>query len=149
MESGDEKKGRETLSRMAYEAQLLQGQGRALEQQVGALADGAAQLNVAIDSLKSLKGGDGGAALVPLGAGTMVRAKLTGEKKVLIDVGAGVVVEKELGDAIAVLEKRLEEAEGARGGVERDMLAVSRRLQAIDGEARGLMQKLKMMPGEE
>lgn len=144
----EEEKGREALSKMAYEAQLLQGQGRALEQQVGALTEGAAQLNVALDSLKSFKNGGAGAALVPLGAGAMVRAKLAGEGKVLIDIGAGVVVEKGLEEAIAILEKRLEEAEGARGGAERDMLAVSRRLQAIDTEARGLMRKLKMMPGE-
>lgn len=142
-----EQEGREELARMAYEAQLLQGQGRALEQQVGALSEGTAQLGIAIESLRSLKVAEG-SALIPLGAGAMVRAKLAGEGKVLVDAGAGVVVEKGLEDAIALLEKRLKETDEARGGIERNMSEIARRLQELDGEARGLMRRLKMVPQE-
>jgi len=146
-ESAEEKRGREQLSRMAYEAQLLQGQGRALEQQVGMLAEGAAQLSAALESLKSLKSG-GGAALVPLGGGAMAKADIRGGESVLIDVGAGVVVEMGLDEAVSTVDKRLKDAERTKAGAERDMLTLTRRLQVIDSEARGLMQKLNIMPGE-
>jgi len=147
-ESAEEKRGREQLSRMAYEAQLLQGQGRALEQQMGALSEGIAQLGVAIESLKSMKAAGSGNALVPIGGGAMVRAKLENGGKVLLDIGAGVVAEKDIGEAVVILEKRLSETEKARGGAEREIATLSRRLQAIDHDARALMHKLKLTPGE-
>jgi len=147
MAEAGEKNDREELSRMAYEAQVLQGQGQALQQQLGILQESVAQLEVALESVKSLKTAKG-SSLVPLGGGAMVRAKLESEGKVLIDVGAGVVVEKEIDDAVVVIEARLKEAEKTKAGAERDMMKVSQRLQVLDGAARGLMRKLNMVPGE-
>ncbi|MEM4312377.1 MAG: prefoldin subunit alpha [Nitrososphaerales archaeon] len=50
-------------------------------------------------------------ALVPIGAGAFIYTNLSKVEKVVIGVGADVIIEKSKEDAIAYLEKRLKELE--------------------------------------
>jgi prefoldin alpha subunit len=51
----------------------------------------------------------GSEVLLPLGGSTYIEANITNPSKVLFDIGAGVVTEKESTDAISKIDKRLEE----------------------------------------
>jgi len=66
----------------------------------------------AVSTLEFLKGTEGEVnALISLGGGIYAYSDIKESKKVLVDVGSGVVVEKDVENAIEFLRKRLEEIE--------------------------------------
>ncbi|HDN17649.1 prefoldin subunit alpha [Candidatus Bathyarchaeota archaeon ex4484_205] len=52
--------------------------------------------------------------LVNLGGGVYASAKLSNSSKILVDVGTGVIVEKDYESVIQLLDKRIKELEDAR-----------------------------------
>lgn len=64
-------------------------------------------------------------ALVPIGAGLHVRARVVGDAPVVTPVGAGYAVDHDLPDARAALQRRLAETQGAleTAGQQADRLA--------------------------
>ena len=65
----------------------------------------------AIEALQSLKEQAGGIVLLPLGGGTTIRVRVEDPEKVLVNIGADVVVERANADAQAFLQDRLAELE--------------------------------------
>jgi prefoldin alpha subunit len=66
----------------------------------------------AVSTLEFLKGAEGEVnALISLGGGIYAYSDIKESKKVLVDVGSGVVVEKDVESAMEFLKKRLEEIE--------------------------------------
>ncbi|MCS7130194.1 MAG: prefoldin subunit alpha [Archaeoglobaceae archaeon] len=66
----------------------------------------------AISTLEFLKSSDKEInALMSLGGGIYAYSEIKESKKVLVDIGSGVVVEKEIESAISFVKKRLEEVE--------------------------------------
>ncbi len=64
----------------------------------------------AVSTLEFLKGTEGEVnALISLGGGIYAYSDIKESKKVLVDVGSGVVVEKDVEGALEFLKKRLEE----------------------------------------
>jgi len=66
----------------------------------------------AISTLEFLKGTEGAVnALISLGGGIYAYSDIRESKKVLVDIGSGVVVEKDVENALEFMKKRLEEVE--------------------------------------
>ena len=137
---------RARLSRMAYEAQLLQGQGQTLQQQLAQFRETASQLGISIESLRSIAKGKKVEMLVPVGAGAMVHARVERPDTALIEIGAGVVIEKDVEGAISLLEKRLAAVNEAGARAENEMIRVSKKLDVLDREARELMRRMGVVP---
>lgn len=135
---------RDKLQQLAYEAQVIQGQGQGMQEQMAFLGATTEQLTAAIESLKSLgeKKGNAGTGYVPVGAGVFAPARVSCET-VLVDVGSGVMVEKPLDEALAFIEARLKEAMGAQEKAQLTAVRAGQRLRAIDMEARGLIEKMR------
>ena len=134
---------RDRLQRLAYEAQVLQSQGRGVQEQLGALSMTLVQIQAASESLKVLKEKAGDSqCLVPIGAGAFAPASI-GNGKVLVDIGAGVIVEKTYDEALSILEARGKEMAKAQEEMQRSAKLVNTRLQALDAEARGLVEKMR------
>lgn len=139
--------GREQLERLAYEARMLEQQRQIISQSMMQMQESAVQLNVAIESIKSL-GKKGAKSFVPIGAGAMVPAKVDAGN-VFVEVGAGVVLEMGPEAAVSILESRLKKVSNLQAVAEMDVQKAAQRLQAIDVEARGLMRKLEPSMREE
>ncbi len=60
---------------------------------------------ITVDQLHNVD--DNSSLLMPIGAGTFINASLTNASSVLIGVGAGVVIEKNVDEAIVKLEERM------------------------------------------
>jgi prefoldin alpha subunit len=71
----------------------------------------------AIESLKSLNQQPTSDALVPIGMGTYVQTKISSSDKIVLNIGAGVAVEKNSDSAINYLEVRIKEIEVALNDV--------------------------------
>ncbi|MBN1194952.1 MAG: prefoldin subunit alpha [Methanomicrobiaceae archaeon] len=65
----------------------------------------------AIDTLKSLDETGNDAVLLPVGGGASLRVKILDQKKVLLNIGSDVVVERENNDVITYLQDRITEME--------------------------------------
>jgi len=52
---------------------------------------------------------EGDEVLMPIGGSSFVRAKVVNGNKVLIGVGSGITVEKDVGDAMQVIDTRMQE----------------------------------------
>lgn len=67
----------------------------------------------AIDSLREMNEKKEYSALVPVGMGTFVKSKISSEDKIVLNVGAGIAIEKDKDSAINFLESRIKEIEVA------------------------------------
>lgn len=67
----------------------------------------------AIESIKSLNQKSESDTLIPIGMGTYVPTKISSTNKIVLNVGAGVAVEKDFPSAINYLEARIKEIEVA------------------------------------
>lgn len=92
------------------ELQLLNSQMQQIQQQVQTADMQASEMNRLAASLEEAKSiNKGQELLVPLGQGIFMRAKAEDLKHVIMSVGADVVVEKTLDEAIEIVNKQLAE----------------------------------------
>lgn len=95
----------------------------------------------AISSLKENKIGK--EILVPVGSNSFVRAELRDNKKVIVDIGAGISVEKTIEDAREILESRDKELEDTRNRIQDKINEMNRKLLEMDSLSRRLIQELQ------
>ncbi len=129
----------EKLNRLAYEARVYQQQMGVLEQQAEMLAASANEMRATIETLKALST-NRKSAMVPLGAGIYGKGAGIKPDVVLVNVGAGIIAEKGVDDAIAFLEMRLKSNDELSQKIGKGMGEMNARLQKIDAEARRLVE---------
>jgi len=69
------------------------------------------ETTAAIQSIKSLNEKPESETLVPIGMGTYVPTKISSTQKIVLNIGAGIAVEKDFASAINYLEARIKEVE--------------------------------------
>ena len=96
--------------------QYLQEYGQQAEifvQQLQMLENGRMEALAAIESLEQMLVAEDGTVLLQIGGGVSVRAKVADPEKVLIAIGAEVVVERSNKDAVEFLKERIMEMEAS------------------------------------
>ena len=96
--------------------QYLQEYGQQAEifvQQLQLLENGRMEALAAIESLEDMLITDDGTVLLQIGGGASVRAKVVDPEKVLIAIGAEVIVERSNKDAVEFLKERVMEMEAS------------------------------------
>ena len=91
-------------------------------EQINYLQDMIAQMQQNIDDIDSLKSdlteaeriSPGQDIMAPIANGIFVKAKLESTKKLLINIGRGIVVEKTIPETISLLDRQKAEIDGAR-----------------------------------
>jgi prefoldin alpha subunit len=84
----------------------------------------------ALDTIRSLGSEKPEEILTPVGAGVLLRGKPPNSERILINVGANVVLEKNRDDAAVILEKRIEEFEQSMIAVATQRNQIAQRLEA-------------------
>jgi prefoldin alpha subunit len=116
--------------------QHLQSEAEAVQRKIVELEIIDSQLEKTIESLEFFNSLDGNVeALMNLGGGVFAYVDVKNAKKMLVDVGAGVVVEKEVGDAIEFLKKK-------RDAIQQDVTKLEGLLNQIIERARVIQQEL-------
>ena len=69
--------------------------------------------NSAIKSIQELKANPDSESLVPIGMGTFIKTKSMPDEKIVVNVGAGVAIEKDHVSALNYLESKIKELEVA------------------------------------
>lgn len=96
------------------------------------------------DALKNLSQESTTTSLVPLGTGVYVKSSISPVEKVLVNIGAGVVIEKKKEDAQNFIEQRIKEFELATKQLSSQKQQISHRMMEIQDTVNsyvGQMQK--------
>ena len=103
----------EKTQQLLYQMQMLEGYFSELIQKEQAIISVFREASSAVVSLKAIDNKTDSETLVPLGLGTFVKTKLIPNQKLILNVGAGVAIEKDQNYAINFLESRLKEMQVA------------------------------------
>jgi len=108
--SSNKELSKEDIQKMSTQFQQLQYQADALSEQLNMVSASLADSGKAIDTITSFEGvEDGHEILIPIGMGTNIMAKLSKPDTVIMEIGAGISLEKDLENAKKSLEIQKEE----------------------------------------
>ncbi len=103
----------EQAQQLMQQMQMLETYFSDLSQREGTFLNVLREATAAIESIKSLSQKSESETLVPIGMGTYVPTKISSNSKIILNIGAGVAVEKDFPSAINFLEARIKEIEVA------------------------------------
>jgi prefoldin alpha subunit len=103
----------EKAQQLMQQMQMLETYFVDLSQREGTLYGVLREAAAAIESIRSLSQKSDSEALVPIGMGTFVKAKISSNDKFILNIGADISLEKDSTSAINYLEARIKEIEMA------------------------------------
>ena len=92
---------------------MLEGHLSELTQREGTIMSIIREASSAIQSLKTIDTKTDNETLVPVGLGTFIKTKMIPNEKLILNIGAGIAIEKDKDSAINFLELRLKEMQVA------------------------------------
>ena len=98
---------------LLYQMQMMEGYLSELTQKEGTIMSIIREASSAIQSLKTIDTKTDNETLVPVGLGTFIKTKTVPNEKLILNIGAGIAVEKDKDSAINFLELRLKEMQVA------------------------------------
>ncbi|VVB73595.1 Prefoldin subunit alpha [uncultured archaeon] len=122
---------------LAAEANYHQRYAQDIQNQMQALNQVEAEMDRTLQALASLK--DGKSSMFNIGSGVFVRGELKQVNRLMLNVGANVMVEKDPAGATEFLNEKKKELADARQELLQSMHAISSRLKEIDDEARRIL----------
>ncbi|MGQ9787705.1 MAG: prefoldin subunit alpha [Candidatus Hadarchaeaceae archaeon] len=140
---------RERLQRLLTEMNDGQAMLELLRQQLSTLVGSLSELKMTVDALKFLKDTPTSTdILVPLGSDTYIPAKFLTAERVLVGLGADVMVERTVEEATKILEAKIAEVEKAVEQTRAELKKVEERIEAIKPEAEKLLIKAREATGK-
>ena len=103
----------EQAEQLMQQMQMLETYFSDLSQREGTFLNIMREAVASIESIKSLDQKPESETLVPIGMGTYVSTKIMSNTKIVMNIGAGIAVEKDFPSAINYLEARIKEVEVA------------------------------------
>ena len=134
---------KQRLEALVNELNTYQGQAEVLQQQIDTLNATITELQVAMDTLETVKGEDNKETLVPIGAGSFLITELKNTEEVIIGLGAGVAVKKTVDDAKETIAEQKKELEELKEKMASDLQKITEYIMQRTPEAEELMQKVE------
>jgi prefoldin alpha subunit len=110
------------VRQLATEIRILEGSIGALQSRLDIVRAAINEVTLAfntLDGLKNMKEGD--STLVPVGASSYVRMQVADSKKLVMGIGAGAAMEKDVESSVTELKGRLEELDKARTSIQQQL----------------------------
>lgn len=101
----------EQAQQLMYQMQMLENYFGELTQKEESLIRIIGEASSAIESIKSISEKPESSTLVPIGMGSFVKAKISSDDKFILNLGAGVAIEKDKNSTINFIEARIKEME--------------------------------------
>lgn len=130
MASSTQVKEEDIVRQLAAEIRVLEGSISVLQSRFDIVRAAISEVTLAHNTLDGVKKlNDGESTLVPVGAGSYIRMQLADSKKLIMGIGAGVAVEKDVESSVTELKTRLEELEKARTAIQQQLEQTASRYQ--------------------
>jgi prefoldin alpha subunit len=123
-------KEEDVVRQLASEIRILEGSIGVLQSRLDIVRAAINEVTLAyntLDGVKNIKEGE--STLVPVGAGSYIRMQIGDSKKMIMGVGAGVAMEKDVESSIEELKVRLQELEKARTSIQQQLDQTATRYQ--------------------
>ena len=134
---------REAFRTLAVELQILEGTAETVQARLNLVNAALTELNIARMTLEGVEKETSDASLfVPIGGGSFIKGKLESNDKVIVGAGAGVSIERSLGEAKQTLQNRIGEMEKTRTALQQQLVQVVGRIQEDRDKLQGLSVKL-------
>ncbi len=130
----------EQAQQLMQQMQMLETYFSDLSQREGTFMNVLREATATIESIKSLNQKSDSETLVPIGMGTYIPTKISSNNKIILNIGAGVAVEKDFDSAINYLEARIKEIEIALQDNAAKKQDAAARLEQCRGQINQLMQ---------
>lgn len=98
---------------LLQQMQMLENMFAELSQKENSIGNIIRDANSAIKSIQEIKTNPDSESLVPIGMGTFIKTKNIPNEKIVVNVGAGVAIEKDHDSALNYLESKIKELEVA------------------------------------
>ena len=128
----------EDVQKMLQQAQMLEGYYAEMVQREESMYGIIRDTTAAIEAVRAVSGKAETETLLPVGQGTFVKAKISSADKLVLNVGAGVVLEKDSAYTLNYLEARLKE-------IDAGLRDVSARRQQIGEQLESTRQQVTRM----
>ena len=120
------------MQRLTSEIEALQNQIGVHKQNLELLTMSSAEMRQTLETLEQLKSTEAGReVLIPLGSGSFVKSSLKQNDKVIIGVGSGFSIEKDIDEAKAIVDKRVQETDSATNKTGERVQEISSRLEQL------------------
>ena len=137
-------KEEDAVRQLAAEIRLLEGSIGVLQSRLDIVRAAINEVTLAFNTLDGMKNvQEGEATLVPVGAGSYIRMQMADSKKLIMGIGAGVAVEKDVDSSVEELKGRLQELEKARTSIQQQLDQTATRYQ----QDRDALEDLLRRPG--
>ena len=103
----------EQAQQLLYQMQMLEGYLSELSQKEATIVSVIREASSAIQSLKTIDNKTDNETLTPVGLGTFIKTKVVPNEKLILNIGAGIAIEKDKDSSINFLELRLKEMQVA------------------------------------
>ena len=139
-------KEEEIVRQLASEIRILEGSVTTLQSRLEVVRSAINEVAMAHATLEGLtKMQEGDDTMVPVGAGSYIRVKIADAKKLVMGIGAGVAMEKDVMSSIEELKGRVQELDKARDSIQQQLDQTAARYEQ-DREA--LDQLLRQQQGQ-
>jgi prefoldin alpha subunit len=123
-------KEEDVVRQLASEIRILEGSIGVLQSRLDIVRAAINEVTLAyntLEGMKKLQNGD--ATLIPVGAGSYIRMQVADSKKLIMGVGAGVAVEKDVEVSVEELKGRLQDLDKARTSIQQQLDQTATRYQ--------------------
>ena len=103
----------EQAQQLLYQMQMMEGYLSELSQKEATIVSVIREASSAIQSLKTIDNKMDNETLIPVGLGTFIKTKVVPNEKLILNIGAGIAIEKDKDSTINFLELRLKEMQVA------------------------------------
>lgn len=124
----------EELNRLEGELQAQQARGEAIRRQIQSMQSSSLEIATAIEALKNIKKVKGD-TLVPIGAGVHFSCPKPDFERVVMNIGAGIMVQKKPEEALGVLLDRQKKMADATKSAQEDMAQVIKAIEELTRRA--------------
>ncbi|MBI5229266.1 prefoldin subunit alpha [Candidatus Micrarchaeota archaeon] len=132
----------EAFRKIIYELGFYRTQADEIQKQMNSIQLAIEETEAGLETLKSLRDLKED-ALFPVGAGVFVKARASDKERVLADVGARVVAEKKVEDAIGTLEERKKELNESLQNLQNSLGVVLKRIDFLNSKAQEIHSSLE------
>jgi prefoldin alpha subunit len=138
---------RQRLEEIINELNAYKAQADMLNQQVETLNATIADMSIAQETLESIKGKKSPETLVPIGAGSFLITEIKNTEEVIVGLGSGAAVKKNIDDAKMSIEEQKKELDNIMQKMMSDLTKISQIITQKSPEAEALIQKIEGTQG--
>ncbi|MBC7100901.1 prefoldin subunit alpha [Methanothermobacter tenebrarum] len=141
--SDDQQRLEEIINQLSF----YKEQAELIQNQIEVMRSSLTELEVLEDTLEAVEGNEGAEALVPVGAGSFIKAQLKDTDEVIMSIGAGVAMKKTLKDARKIIDEQKKELEDTIGKLSENLKKITEIVLKLSPQAEELYQKIRGSEG--